>query len=190
MKRNPTALASVVAGVLKPHHSLLRKEAARAAELSRSVVVEQKPPLCRTLLPLYRLFQEFGRELESHLDAQETSLIPRLMELAAALAIGGHGPAGDGQIEEDLRMMKYGQTLLAGVLEEMRELTHGFTAPPDACECYGELLDVLAAIQMEVDSEIRMENTLLAPEAHELLEQAHDAARSNHEAARNLAHTA
>jgi hypothetical protein len=37
-------------------------------------------------------------------------------------------------------------------------------APANACECYGELLDVLAGIQMEVASEVRMEGSMLFPQ--------------------------
>jgi hypothetical protein len=54
----------------------------------------------------------------------------------------------------------------------MRELTNGFMAPAGACECYGELLDVLAGIQMEVASEVRMEGSMLFPQAAELMERA------------------
>lgn len=186
MKRNEPALASIVRGVLKPHHSLLRKDVARAAELSGAVVVEQKPPLCRTLLPLYRLFQEFRRELDDHLDAQETALFPRLLELEASLRAGERPPADADAVAEALRLLKYGQTLLTGVLDEMRELTQGFSAPPGACECYGELLDVLAAIQMEMDSEVRLEKSILVPEASELLDQVRDSEPSRGAAAGNI----
>jgi len=172
MKYDQAALASIVRCILKPHHSLLRKEVARAAELSGSVVVEQRPPLCHTLLPLYRLFQEFRNELEDHLDAQESGLFPRLLELEAALSAGERAPGGADAVGEGLRLLKHGQVLLTAALEEMRELTHGFTAPPNACECYGELLDVLAAIQMELDSEVRMEKNLLVPKASALLDRA------------------
>lgn len=172
MKHNPPIFASLVGGVLRPHHDLLRKEVGRAAELSGSVVVEQRPPLCSTLLPLYRLFQEFRREMENHFDNQESGLFPQLIELEAALRSGRISSVDADELAESLRMLQYGQALLTSVLEEMRELTHGFLAPGDACECYGELLDVLASIQMEMDSEVRMERRLLIPEAADLLLEA------------------
>ncbi len=168
---NQLAISSIIRGVLKPHQSLLRKEAARAADLTGSVVVEQRPPLCRTLLPLYRLFQEFRRELEDHLDLQETRLFPRLMEIEAAL-FAGERPSPADEAPEILRLLKYGQTMLTAVLDEMRELTHSFTAPPEACESYGELLNLLAAIQMEVAAEVRMEGSMLFPETAKLLDRA------------------
>jgi regulator of cell morphogenesis and NO signaling len=172
--QNQLALAAVIRCVLKPHHSLLRKEVERAADLTGSVVVEQRPPLCRTLLPLYRLLQEFRRELEDHLDAQDARLFPHLLDLEIALRLDAgeeRFPFAD-EISEDLRLLRYGQFTLTGIIDEMRELTHGFTAPSEACECYGELLDVLAAIQMEVAAELRMEGSMLFPQATELVELA------------------
>jgi regulator of cell morphogenesis and NO signaling len=165
------AASAIIRCVLKPHHSLLRKEAERVADLTASVVLEQRPPLCRTLLPLHRLFQEFRRELEDHLEVQDNRLFPQLLDLEAAVSAGERSLPRTDDIPEALRLLKHGRIALTSVLDEMRELTHGFAAPPEACECYGELLDVLAAIQMEVASEMRLESMLFR-EAAELLELA------------------
>jgi len=170
--QNQLALSAVIRCILKPHHSLLRKEMERAADLTGSVVVEQRPPLCRILLPLYRLFQELRSDLDDHLDSQDARLFPRLLEVEVALREGERRLHSTDDISEGLRLLKYGQTTLTRLLDEMRELTHGFIAPPSACECYGELLDVLAGIQMEVASELRMEASMLFPQAEELLERA------------------
>jgi regulator of cell morphogenesis and NO signaling len=170
--QNQLPLTAVIRCVLKPHHSLLRKEVERAADLNSSVVVEQRPPLCRVLLPLYRLFQEFRRDLEDHLDSQDARLFPRLLEIEVALREGERPSPCVEDVSEALRLLKYGQISLTRELEEMRELTHGFMAPAGACECYGELLDVLAGIQMEVASEVRMEGSMLFPQAAELMERA------------------
>lgn len=181
--QNQLTLPAVIRCVLKPHHSLLRKEMERAAELTGSVVVEQRPPLCRTLLPLYRIFKEFRNDLEEHLDSQDSRLFPRLLELEFSLREDQWplGPVED--VSEALRLLNYGQLGLTRQLDEMRELTHGFIAPPDACECYGELLDVLAGIQMEVGSEVRMENAMLIPPAQDLVERARHAVTHPHSAA-------
>jgi regulator of cell morphogenesis and NO signaling len=169
--QNQLAVSAVIRCILKPHHSLLRKELERAADLTGSVVVEQRPPLCRVLLPLYRLFQEFRGDLEDHLDSQDERLFPRLLEIEVALREGERPLARAEEVSEALRLLKYGQIALTRELDEMRELTNGFMAPADACECYGELLDVLAGIQMEVASEVRMEGSMLFPQAAELMEQ-------------------
>jgi regulator of cell morphogenesis and NO signaling len=168
--QNQLAVSAIIRCVLKPHHSLLRKEVERAADLTASVVLEQRPPLCRTLLPLHRLFQEFRRDLEDHLEVQEGRLFPQLLDLEAALNAGEPLPQRD-DVLEAVRLLKHGRNTLTSVLDEMRELTHGFAAPREACECYGELLDILASVQMEIASELRMES-MLFPQATELLDLA------------------
>ena len=169
--QNQLSLATVIRCVLKPHHSLLRKAVERAADLTGSAVLEQRPPLCRILLPLHRLFREFRSDLDDHLDVQDARLFPFLLEVELALRAGEKPLHCADEISEALRLLKHGQLSLASELDEMRELTHGFIAPPDACECYGELLDVLAGIQMEVASEVRMEGSMLSPHAAELMQR-------------------
>jgi regulator of cell morphogenesis and NO signaling len=155
-------LAAIVRCILKPHHSLLREEVARAGELIGNVVVDQRPPLCRTLLPLIRLFQQFREELKWHLELQEKEIFPGLLEMEGAKG-SGKTPSGTA---EALRLLKYGHVTLTSGIDEMRQLTHGFVAPDEACKSYGELLDVLAEIEAEIAAEVRMESSiLLAPAA-------------------------
>jgi|SRR6185312_4552588 len=157
------AHAAVIEDILKPHHSLLLKDLERAAGLVASAVVEQRPPLCRILLPLYRLFQEFRRDLESHLDAQDARLFPLLLRQESGLkpdAANGPGSYAE-EISEEVRLLKYGQLMLTGLIDEMRELTQGFTAPHEACKPYHKLLDVLAGIQTALEVEIQMEGKLV-----------------------------
>ena len=179
MRKAQLVLAPIIRCILRPHHALLRTEVARAAGLIGRVVVEQRSPLCHTLLPLHRLFEEFRRDLDDHLDRQE-ALFPSLLDLELALWGGEEPVTAEEDVSEVLRLLRYGQIAITGALDEMRELTDNFIAPPDACKCYGELLDLLAQIQMEVASEVRMEGTMFFPQAAELLERALQSGAGSH----------
>src|SRR5580658_5171982 len=124
--QNQLTLPAVIRCVLKPHHDLLRQEMERAADLIGSVVVEQRPPLCRILLPLYRIFSEFRSDLEEHLDSQDTRVFPRLLELEVSLREDEWPVAPAEDVAEALRLLNYGQLGLTREVDEMRELTHGF----------------------------------------------------------------
>ncbi len=139
-------------------HAVLRTQLARADELAASVVIVQRPPLCRVLLPLHRLFQEFSAELESYLGLEENALFPDLLA-----SFGSRLPAGD--VIETVRLLKHGQEALSRVLSEMCELTQGFQPPEGVCLCYVELLDVLRAIQTELLLEFHREREALFPQA-------------------------
>jgi regulator of cell morphogenesis and NO signaling len=172
MNRDQGDLTSIVKSILMPHHSLLRRDMERVVEVSARVVVEQRPPLCRTLLPLFRLFREFQRELDDYLNLQEESLFPRVLDLEASSQFGFGMPEAAGAVSEGLRLLMYGQSLLTAELEEMRELTQGFTAPADACKCYAELMDAMAALALHVETKLHMERNLLIPQAGALLDRA------------------
>ena len=139
-------------------HAVLRSQLEKAAGLADAVVIEQRPPLCRVLLPLHRLFQEFRAELESYLELQESTLFPHLLA-----SFGTRLPAGD--VIETVRLLKHGQEALSCVLSEMCELTQGFKAPDGVCLCYVELLDVLRAIQTELLLDFHLERKVLFHQA-------------------------
>ncbi len=139
-------------------HTVLRSQLEKAAELAGSVVIEQRPPLCRILLPLHRLFQEFSAELESYLELEENTLFPDLLA-----SFGSRLPAGD--VIETVRLLKHGQEALSRVLSEICDLTQGFQAPDGVCLCYAELLDVLRAIQTELLLKFHREREMLFPQA-------------------------
>jgi hypothetical protein len=105
----------------------------------------------------------------------ETKVALREDEWPLALAEG---------VSEALRLLNYGRIGLTREFDEIRELTHGFIAPPDACECYGELLDVLVGIRMEVASEVRMERGMPSPPTQELVERVRHAVAHPRTAAR------
>lgn len=139
-------------------HGLLRGHLQKAAELAGLAVIEQKPPLCRVLLPLHRLFQEFGSELESYIELEETALIPNLLAY-----IGGRVPTQD--LTETVRLLRHGQDTLVLLLSDMCELTEGFLTPTESCHSYMELLVVLRAIQTELVCEFCLERDVLFPQA-------------------------
>jgi iron-sulfur cluster repair protein YtfE (RIC family) len=155
-------VAPMTEAILK-RHTFLREELAKAADLTGRVIIEQKPPLCHTLLPLYRLFQELRRDLEEYLDLEETGLLPRLREIETGVRTAGQPGSTTDDMVETVRILRHGQATLTGVLDEMQELTQGFLAPVDACDCYATLLEALAAIHGELLLLFRLEGDLLFP---------------------------
>jgi regulator of cell morphogenesis and NO signaling len=161
---------AVVEAFLK-RHAFLRKELAKAGDLAGRVIIEQRPPLCRTLLPLYRLFQELREDLEEYLELQEKSFIPLLVEIESGSRRATRPARATDGILETMRLLKHGQATLTSVLDEMGELTQGFLAPINACACYEALLESLAAIHGELLLLFRLESSLLFPRTAELAQQ-------------------
>ena len=53
-------------------------------------------------------------------------------------------------------------------LARMRELTHGFTPPPEACNTYRALFAGLAELEEDLHRHIHLENAVLFPTAIEM----------------------
>lgn len=100
-----------MAHILSTHHEYLRRELpALSARLAR--VVEAHGEKHRaTLSPLKSAFSSLQEEISGHLRKEEMVLFPAIQELEAA------GEA----------------------LSEMRRLTQGYLAPPEACATFRAL---------------------------------------------------
>jgi iron-sulfur cluster repair protein YtfE (RIC family) len=101
------------------------------------------------------VFQEFGSELESYIELEETALIPNLLAY-----IGGRLPTQD--VWETVRLLRHGKDALVRLLPEMCQLTEGFLTPTESCQSYTELLVVLRAIETELVCECLLERDVLS----------------------------
>jgi regulator of cell morphogenesis and NO signaling len=156
MDEREYSLSGAPRDILAARHASLRERVAAALELSAAVTSEQKPPFCRILLPLRRLFQRLQEELEAYIGVEERDLLPSLQELDE-----NRRPGND--LMETIRFLRHGQSALVDVLSEMRDLTHDFGVPEDACASYPALMETLRAIRTDLLIEFDLENKRIFP---------------------------
>jgi regulator of cell morphogenesis and NO signaling len=141
------------------HHAFYRRELPRLAELSSKVAAayaESHPETAR----LDAAFTRFRTVLESHIAREEQGLFPavrRLMEL--------HPPAEPPDIAGLINTLERDHEAIDDELLEIRELTHGFVAPADACQTFQSLLDGLWELEMNLHQNIFEEDRFLFPRA-------------------------
>jgi regulator of cell morphogenesis and NO signaling len=117
-----------------------------------------------SLLPLRRVFQHFKQELEAHMGKEEIILFPAIARLETACTVGAAPPPTPfGSFSNPIRMMMMEHETAGWELEEIRELTHNYTPPPDACETYRELLRRLQDLEADMHMHIHLENNVLFP---------------------------
>jgi regulator of cell morphogenesis and NO signaling len=97
-------------------------------------------------------------ELTGHLMKEEQMLFPAIQTLYAgeAAAISLDGPVA---------VMLQEHEDAGGALARIRELTQGFTAPPEACNTYRALFAGLAELEEDLHRHIHLENSVLFPQA-------------------------
>lgn len=141
------------------HHAYYRRELPRLASLLDNVAAtySESHPDTRELAAAFR---QFRAALESHIEREERELFPVIRQLAAMRhADDPHGLASlINSLEEDH------DTVDARLLG-MRELTHGFVAPPNVCQTFQSLLDGLWELEMSLHQNVYEENRFLFPRA-------------------------
>src|SRR5262249_36156390 len=145
--------------IVTSHHGYLREALPRLDMLIEKVVgahAGQHPEL----LQLRGVFRSFQRELETHMFKEEHILFPMCRELERA---GAHPRFHCGSSQNPVRVMTMEHDDAGNALAAMRQLTHDFTAPEDACITYRAMLDGLAELEQDMHRHVHLENNILFP---------------------------
>lgn len=156
---NPALLppAELVEHIVSTHHAYLKSELPRIHAMTQRVahVHGGHTP---SLREVHEIFTEMAAELESHLMKEETILFPAIlaMQTESSTALPLDGPIAHMLQEHDDA---------GAALSKLRELTHGFTPPPDACNTYRALFAGLLELEDDLHRHIHLENSVLFPKA-------------------------
>ena len=155
------SLTSLIDHIVATHHAFTRTELARVAPLMDKVLNvhgEHHPELAR----ISRCFQAMHQDLLPHLEKEETILFPFVSQLDA-----GQAPAGAcfGTVQNPIRAMQNEHEEVGDLLRDLRDLTHDYTPPEDACGSYRSLYLGLQSLEQDLHLHIYLESHLLFPRA-------------------------
>ena len=109
-------------------------------------------------------FWQLSQDLLSHLRKEEQVLFPAI-RWAENKRLEGR-PASVGEwlaIMEPIQAMEAEHRLAGDQLELIRELTHDYTAPGDACNSYKLSFQALAEFELDLHQHVHLENNILFP---------------------------
>jgi len=154
-------LAELIAHIEATHHAFTRSELARVAPLMEKVLQvhgEHHPELAR----IAQCFAAMDSELAPHLDKEEQILFPFVRNLEA----GKRSPdCCFGTVQNPIRAMQNEHEQVGDILRELRDLTHDYTAPEDACGSYRSLYLGLRNLEEDLHLHIYLESHILFPRA-------------------------
>jgi len=155
----PAALADYIE---QKHHGFLRGELPRLFAMSQRVarVHGGHTP---SLVEVFDTFSGLQQELESHIMKEEQILFPAIRSIAS-----GH-PAPM-PLDGPITCMIHEHDDAGAALAKLRELTNGFTPPPEACNTYRALFAGLADLEADLHTHIHLENAVLFPAARAFFE--------------------
>ena len=158
-------LADLLAHIESSHHAFTRQEIARLGPLFDKVCSahgKNHPEL----LHLRDIFTGLGAELTTHLMKEEMVLFPYIVRLEeAAVAQEPAPPTPFGSVRNPVAMMINEHDGAGAALRALRETSHGYQVPPDACLSFLTLYRALAALEADLHQHIHLENNVLFPRA-------------------------
>jgi regulator of cell morphogenesis and NO signaling len=157
-ENNPALLPPVelIRHIVDTHHSYLRSELPRIHAMAERVA-KVHGGHTPSLLEVYQVFGSMAAELDSHMMKEEQILFPAIQALCASeAAMPIDGPVACMLKEHDDA---------GAALARIRELTNGFTPPPEACNTYRALFAGLAELEDDLHHHIHLENSVLFPQA-------------------------
>lgn len=156
---NVAPLSELCRHLEEVHHAFYRRELPRLAELASKVATAYAQSHPETG-DLEKAFERFRARLESHVEREQRQLFPairRLIELQP--------PAEPPDIAGLIDALEEDHDAVDAELLQIRQLTHGFVAPPDGCQTYQSLLDGLWEMEMNLHQNVYEENRFLFPRA-------------------------
>lgn len=158
-------LGDLVAHIKNTHHKYTREEIARLGPLLEkvcSVHGKNHPEL-----QLVRAsFDRLAKELTTHMMKEEMMLFPYIVRMEEAVI--QHEPVLPppfGNVQNPVTMMEHEHEFAGDVLRAMRQASHGYAAPLDACVSYQTLYQALPEFEADLHGHIHLENNILFPRA-------------------------
>jgi regulator of cell morphogenesis and NO signaling len=155
------SMNELCAHIEQTHHAYLKQDLPRMEYLVKRVA-ERHGQHQPHLLELRDTFLAMKAELEDHMMKEERILFPlcRVLEQADALP-----PLHCGSVDNPIRQMVHEHNDAGAALAKMRQLTGGYTPPPEACNTYRAMYDALAELERDMHRHVHKENSILFPKA-------------------------
>jgi regulator of cell morphogenesis and NO signaling len=162
------SLAELIRHITQTHHVFVRNEIPQLENLIEKV--SSKHSANHPELPNIRaVFHGLGQELLTHLMKEEVILFPYFERMEeAVLQHEPILPAPFGTVANPVRAMEREHDSAGAALKALRELSHDYNPPSDACVSFRALYAALAAFEKDLHQHIHLENNVLFPRAQEI----------------------
>jgi regulator of cell morphogenesis and NO signaling len=147
-------LPALIDHIIETHHVYLKTQLPRIEGLIEKVMHAHGA----AVPPIADVFGAMKAELDAHLMKEEMILFPLIRS-------GASGAAHCGGIQNPIRVMLAEHDSAGDALGQLRALTGGYTAPPEACNTWRALYFELAEVERDLHRHIHLENNVLFPRA-------------------------
>jgi len=162
------SLSELTSYIVAKHHVFTRDELTRLDALM-SKVCSVHGQNHSELFRIQSLFEDLNRDLIPHMQKEETVLFPYIEQMEAAVIAGKPAPVPFfGTVQNPIRMMMMEHETVGEILKQIRQISGGFSVPPDGCISYETLYKAMDALEHDLHEHIHLENNILFPRAVEM----------------------
>ncbi len=155
------SLSELADHIEQTHHAYLKSELPRLQPMIEKIAARHSDKNSR-LDQLTQVYSEFRSEMETHMGKEEQILFPWIRQIDQ-LPAGGEQHCGG--IDNPIRVMEAEHQHAGDAVQLMRQLTDGFTTPPEACNTYRATMHALAELEADLHQHVHKENNILFPGA-------------------------
>lgn len=160
---NTAGLGELADHIEQTHHAWLKQELPRL-EFITGKVANRHGPNHPELVEVHEVFMGLKAELDQHMMKEERILFPLCRQIESS---DGPMQSHCGSVANPIRVMVMEHEDAGDALARMRELTHDYTPPADACNTFRAMLDGLRELELDMHQHIHKENNILFPRAVE-----------------------
>jgi regulator of cell morphogenesis and NO signaling len=159
-------LGELVHHIVDVHHGYMKTALPRLRSLVPTVLKAHGANHGDVLRQVQNLFNTLDTELSSHLMKEEQVLFPYIEALETAAREGSAAPQSPcGSVRNPIRQMEHEHESAGQVLAKLREATHDYALPADACPTFRAMYEELQRMEADLHQHIHLENNILFPRA-------------------------
>ena len=162
-------LGELVHHIVEEHHGYMKTALPRLRSLVPTVLKAHGAHHGDVLCQVQDLYNALDTELSSHLMKEEQVLFPYIEALETETREGSAAPQSPcGSVRNPIRQMEHEHESAGQVLAKLREATHDYALPADACPTFRAMYEELQRMEADLHQHIHLENNILFPRAIEL----------------------
>ena len=163
------SLGELVSHIVEVHHGYMKTALPRLRSLIPTVLKAHEAHHGSVLHQVQDLFKALDAELSNHLMKEEQVLFPYIVAAEAHIQEGLPKPSAPcGSARHPIRQMEHEHESAGKSLAKLREVTHDYALPTDACPTFIAMYEELERMEADLHQHIHMENNILFPRAIEL----------------------
>jgi regulator of cell morphogenesis and NO signaling len=146
--------------ILQKHHTFMHAELPRIGQMLDKVGHAHGAAHGAMLAQLSEVYRNLRAEIQTHLAKEEDVTFPAIRQLLASQF--------DERVQRTVRELEHEHEIAGAALARLREITHDYALPGDACTTFAGLFTALQDLERDLHQHIHLENNILFPRVRQL----------------------